>query len=96
MNTQFGFGYFHRLALRKLKNYSLTIFYDIHWSLNKNKNVKIQGMKAPNEHQMSRASLLWQSLFILFDVCGPESSVLHFTPSFLFCFFLTLLFEQGY
>ena len=28
-----------------------------------------------------------QSLFLLFDVCGLESSVLHFTPSFLFCFF---------
>ena len=34
MNTQFRFGYFHRLALPKLKNYSLTIFYNIHWSLN--------------------------------------------------------------
>ena len=98
MNTQFRFGYFHILALRKLKNYSLTIFYNIHWSLEKNKNVKIQGMKPPNEHQMSRASLLWLSLFILFDVIQfAARNQLYSTLLLVFSFlFLILLFGQGY
>lgn len=90
MNTQFRFGYFHRLALRKVKNYSLTTFFNIHWSLNKNKNVKIQGTRNLRMNTKCREQAYYgnpQSLFILFDVCGRESSVLHFTPSFLFCFF---------
>ena len=69
MNTQFRFGYFHRLALRKLKNYSLTIFYNIHWSLNKNKNVKIQGMKPPNEHAANIESKLIMVIFVHFIRC---------------------------
>ena len=61
MSTQFRSGY--SFVTWFFENWKIIISIS---SLNKNKNVKMQGMTPPNKHQMSGANLLWQSL--LFNV----------------------------